>query len=119
MEKNNQESGGEFAAGFGLGAVAGVGFAHFLQSNEGKQLRDKFSSEFSAIKQALFEEGLIPHDNMTALEIFTHMATHIATLVDDAPQDSDTKSAEKKARIAQPAVLAKQTKKAQKKFKGV
>ncbi len=119
MEKSNQENGGTFAAGFGLGAVAGVGFAHFLQSKEGTQLKKQFSGEFDAIKQALFEEGLIPDSDMTALEIFTHMATSISSLLDDTPQYSDPKETQQKSRQSQPGVFAKQSKRPQKKFKGV
>ncbi len=118
MEKNSQDVGGSFATGFGLGAVAGVGFAHFLQSKDGEELKKNFSEEFETIKEALFVEGLIPSSNMTAVEIFAHMATSMASMLADEPEEIIQKDSEKKQKNQSMLLRQKQSKKPQKRFKG-
>lgn len=118
-DQNNSNTGG-FTLGFGLGAAAGAAFAYFLQSEDGKKVKQEFSADFQAVKKELVRQGLLPSTTLSFPELISHVVTHMAEYIDlddtsTAPHSKGTKTKKKNT-----ATLARKvTKRKQQTFSGV
>lgn len=120
MTSQNQNSNGGFTLGFSLGAAAGAAFAYFLQTDEGKAVRKELQEDFFEVKKELVNQGLLPSEEVSGVELITYAITHMADyLSEEEESSSKKKKTTKKRKKASPTLAKSQPKKKQKKFSGV
>jgi len=117
-QTQNQKNNGGFTAGFSLGAAAGAAFAYFLQSDEGKSVRQELQHEFKEVKKELVNQGLLPSVDMSGVEMVTHFVSHMAEFLGDETFDTDKKAVRRKQKLS-PTLAKNPGKRKQKKFSGV
>jgi hypothetical protein len=122
---NEQQSdgSGSFSLGFGLGAMAGVAFTHFLHTKEGARLKEEFGADLEEVKKKLYQEGLLPRREMSAVDIVVHMVSHMSNYIEHAVEDTakSSKASPKKNKSTDKKIIAraeKTIKKKPKKFLG-
>lgn len=120
MTNQNQKNNGGFTLGFSLGAATGAAFAYFLQTDEGKAIKEELQEDFAAVKKELAEQGLLPSHTISGMELLSHAITTMAeTLVAEEQSETESKTSKKKRKKTSPTLAKNQSKKKQKKFSGV
>lgn len=102
MKKTIENNPTSFAAGFAVGAVAGIIGYLVYGTSRGEDLKKNFQKELDRIRGLLYQEGVIDSQEASLMEIIAAVQDQAQGLLDGMPKKKRTYA-----------------KKANKKFKGV